>query len=130
MKKWISVLLALFLACTACLAFAEEDTDALVDRGNEALNAEDYATALELYTRAADAGNTRAMGVLGVYYGLTAVIGGSWKASALATLLAVGFGVVLYGVMILMTKAVTLEEIERMPKGKKLARLAAKIVRK
>ena len=68
MKKWISVLLAVLLACTACPAFAEEDLDALVDRGNEALNAGDYATALELYTRAADAGNARGINNLGWLY--------------------------------------------------------------
>ena len=68
MKKWITVLLALFLACTACLACAEENTGALVDRGNEAFNADDYATALELYTKAADAGNTRAITNLGRMY--------------------------------------------------------------
>ena len=49
MKKWIAVLISLLLVCSACIAFAEEDSDAIVDRGNEALAAEDYATALELY---------------------------------------------------------------------------------
>ena len=68
MKKWITALLALFLACTACMACAEENTGALVDRGNEAFNADDYATVLELYTRAADAGNTRAITNLGRMY--------------------------------------------------------------
>ncbi|MBR5005999.1 MAG: AI-2E family transporter, partial [Clostridia bacterium] len=69
-------------------------------------------------------------GVLGVYYGLTALIGNTWKMSALATVLAVGIGIEIYGEMILRAKAITLEEIERMPKGKKLAKLAAKVVRK
>lgn len=68
MKKWITVLLALFLACTACLTCAEENTGALIDRGNEAFNADDYATALEMYTKAADAGNTRAITNLGRMY--------------------------------------------------------------
>ena len=68
MKKWIAVILAMFLACTACFAFAEEDADAIVDRGNEALAAEDYATALELYTKAADLGNARGLNDLGWLY--------------------------------------------------------------
>ena len=69
-------------------------------------------------------------GVLGVYHGLTALIGSSWKANALATVIAVGVGVLLYALMILVTKAISLEEMEKLPKGKKLARLASKFVRK
>ena len=65
MKKWIAVFLGLLLVCTTCCAMGEEDADAIVDKGNEALAAKDYATALEMYTRAADLGNARGVSNLG-----------------------------------------------------------------
>ncbi len=68
--------------------------------------------------------------VLGVYHGLTAVVGSTWKANALATVIAVGVGILVYALMILVTKAVTPEELERMPKGGRFARIASKFVRK
>ena len=112
MKKWIAVFLSFLFVCTACLSFAEEatDADAMVDRGNEALEAGDYATALELYTRAADLGNARAVNNLGCLYEVGAGVEQSYEMAAacyriasemgqgastynLATLYYYGFGV-------------------------------------
>ncbi|MBQ2147800.1 MAG: polysaccharide biosynthesis C-terminal domain-containing protein, partial [Firmicutes bacterium] len=43
--------------------------------------------------------------------------------NALSTVVAIGAGVVVYGILVLAVKAITLEEIERLPKGRKLANL-------
>ncbi len=50
--------------------------------------------------------------------------------NAFCCLLSIAFGVVVYAVMVLVTKTITLDEISRLPKGDKLARLAGKFVRK
>ena len=43
--------------------------------------------------------------------------------NALSTVVSIGIGIVLYGILILAMRAITLEEIERLPKGRKLANL-------
>ena len=47
MKRWIALLISLLLIATACSVVAEEDPDALCDKGVEAYKAEDYAAAFE-----------------------------------------------------------------------------------
>lgn len=60
---------------------------------------------------------------------------GSYKAlfgflgNAMACLLAIIIAASIYGVMIFATKSITAEELERLPKGKKLARIANKFTR-
>ena len=51
------------------------------------------------------------------------------KSNAISCLLAIGFAVLVYGVMILVTKALTLEEIGRLPKGDKLTRILGKFIK-
>ena len=43
--------------------------------------------------------------------------------NALSTVVSIGVGVLVYGILVLALKAITLEEIERLPKGRKLANL-------
>ena len=52
------------------------------------------------------------------------------KRNAICCLLAIGFAVLVYGVMILVTGTITLEEIGRLPKGDKLVRLIKKVLKK
>ena len=59
--------------------------------------------------------------VLIIYYPLHGTIGNS-----LATLLAVGAGAAVYGVMLLKTRAIETEEIKLLPKGEKLEKLLRK----
>lgn len=49
--------------------------------------------------------------------------------NAICCLLAIFVGVVVYGVMVLATNTITLDEISRLPKGDKLVRIAGKFVR-
>ena len=51
------------------------------------------------------------------------------KRNAICCLLAIGFAVLVYGVMILVTGTITLEEIERLPKGTKLVSLIKKFLK-
>ena len=59
--------------------------------------------------------------VLVVYYPLRGILGNS-----LSTVLAVGAGAAVYGVMLLKTRAIETEEIKLLPKGEKLERLLRK----
>ena len=47
----------------------------------------------------------------------------SWKGNALATLAAIGVAVVVYFALVLLTKAISKEDLTLMPKGDKIARL-------
>ena len=57
----------------------------------------------------------------GVYAGLSAVLGGSWKATALAMLAAVVAAVAVYLVAAVKTRAVTGDDLKLIPHGEKLA---------
>ena len=59
MKKGIAVLLSLLLLFTACAAGAEEDAESLCKKGREALDAGDYTTSFELFTRLGELGDSR-----------------------------------------------------------------------
>lgn len=63
--------------------------------------------------------------VFGAYQVLNVVLGNS-----VATLASVLVGVLAYGVIILVTKGVTTEEVQMLPKGKKLAKLLEKVQRR
>ena len=60
--------------------------------------------------------------VLVIYYPLKGILGNS-----LSTVLAVGAGAAVYGIMLLRTKAIETNEIRLLPKGDKLERLLKKI---
>ena len=60
--------------------------------------------------------------VLGIYYGGRNVIGGS-----LATVLSIGLGAAVYGIMLLKTKSIESHEIKLFPKGEKLEKLLSKL---
>ena len=47
----------------------------------------------------------------------------SWKGNALAVVLAIGLAVVVYFILVLVTRAISREDLSLMPKGDKLARL-------
>ena len=47
--------------------------------------------------------------------------------NSIATLISIGIGIVVYGLMILKTKAISAEELSMIPKGEKLAKIAKKI---
>ena len=51
------------------------------------------------------------------------------KSNAISCLMAIAFAVVVYGVMILITGTITLEEVGRLPKGDKLVRLVKKVLK-
>ncbi|MBR6584168.1 MAG: polysaccharide biosynthesis protein [Firmicutes bacterium] len=51
------------------------------------------------------------------------------KSNTIATLLSVCIGVAVYGVLILMTRAITKDEIRRLPKGDKLVRILDRFVK-
>ncbi|MBQ2161216.1 MAG: polysaccharide biosynthesis C-terminal domain-containing protein, partial [Firmicutes bacterium] len=51
------------------------------------------------------------------------------KSNAVSCLLAICFAVLVYGVMVLVTKTITLEEIGRLPKGEKLVGLLRKFIK-
>ena len=57
MKKCIAVLLTLLLVLLNCACLAEEDADALCDRGMSAANDGDYSTAFECFSQAAKLGS-------------------------------------------------------------------------
>ncbi len=59
------------------------------------------------------------------YKGLMLIL----KSNAICCLLAIAIAVVVYGVMVLITGTISLEEIERLPKGDKLARLVKKFIK-
>ena len=65
------------------------------------------------------------MGVL-VFASYKAVMMLSHK-NSIATLISIGIGIVVYGLMILKTKAISAEELSMIPKGEKLAKIAKKI---
>ena len=60
----------------------------------------------------------------GVYAGLSAVMGGdlSWKRMALAMLAAMVCAVVTYLVAVVKTRAITLSDMQLIPRGEKLAK--------
>lgn len=60
--------------------------------------------------------------VLAVYYLCRSLIGNS-----LSTVLAIGAGAAVYGVMLLRTRAIEVHEIKLLPKGEKLARLLSRL---
>ena len=47
----------------------------------------------------------------------------SWKGNALAVMVAIGVAVVVYFALVLLTKAISKEDLSLMPKGDKIARL-------
>ena len=47
----------------------------------------------------------------------------SWKGNALAVLAAIGVAVVVYFALVLLTRAISREDLSLMPKGDKIARL-------
>mgnify|MGYP007118510324 CR=1 FL=1 len=61
----------------------------------------------------------------GVYTGLAAVMGGdlSWKRTALAMLVSMACAVVTYLVAVVKTHAITLADLQLIPKGEKLAKV-------
>ncbi|MEL7657315.1 MAG: polysaccharide biosynthesis C-terminal domain-containing protein, partial [Bacillota bacterium] len=59
--------------------------------------------------------------VLIIYYPLNGLIGNS-----LSTVLAVGAGAAVYGIMLLKTRAIEADEIKLLPKGEKLEKLLRK----
>ena len=61
----------------------------------------------------------------GVYAGLSAVIGGDpgWKRMALAMLVAMVCAVVTYLVAVVKTRAITLSDMQLIPRGEKLAKV-------
>ena len=61
----------------------------------------------------------------GVYAGLSAVMGGdlSWKRVALAMLAAMACAVVTYLVAVVKTRAITLSDMQLIPRGEKLAKV-------
>ena len=60
---------------------------------------------------------------LGVYSLVSMVLGAGWMRMALAMMCGVGFAVVVYVVLIIVTRAVTLEDMKLIPKGEKIAKL-------
>ncbi len=68
MKKGIAVLLSLLLLFTACAAGAEEDAESLCKKGREALDAGDYTTSFELFTRLGELGDSRGVTNVGYQY--------------------------------------------------------------
>ena len=70
MKKRIAVFLSLLLLCTACFAFAEEDAEAMIERGFQAVEAGDGATAMDLFSKATDLGSARGLHAIGYLYDL------------------------------------------------------------
>lgn len=67
-----------------------------------------------------------AMGIIVLlsYKGIMLVLG----KNSIATLISIGIGGIVYGVMILKTKAISIDEIRIMPKGDKLAKIAKKFM--
>ena len=63
--------------------------------------------------------------VAAVYYGISALLGGnlSWKLSAVVTLLSVAVGVAAYIAAIVRTHAITAGDLNRIPRGDRLAAL-------
>ena len=61
----------------------------------------------------------------GVYAGLSAVMGGdlSWKRTALAMLVSMACAVVTYLIAVVKTRAITLADLQLIPKGEKLAKV-------
>ena len=59
----------------------------------------------------------------GVYGLASMVLGEGWMRMALAMLCAVGVAVIVYLVLIIVTRAVTLEDMKLIPKGEKIAKL-------
>ena len=51
------------------------------------------------------------------------------KSNTIAALLSICVGVVVYGALILMTKAITMDEIRKLPKGDKLMRVLKRFVK-
>ncbi|MBQ4649813.1 MAG: polysaccharide biosynthesis protein [Firmicutes bacterium] len=51
------------------------------------------------------------------------------KSNTIATLLSICVGVAVYGILILMTKAITKDEIRRLPKGDKLVRILDRFIK-
>ena len=47
----------------------------------------------------------------------------SWKGNALSVMVAIGFAMIIYFVLILLTRAISREDLSLMPKGDKIARL-------
>ena len=58
-----------------------------------------------------------------VYALASMVLGEGWMRMALAMLCSVGVAVVVYLVLIIVTRAVTMEDMKLIPKGEKIARL-------
>lgn len=50
--------------------------------------------------------------------------------NALATMLAVGIGVIVYGLMLFITKSITSDELKMLPKGDKISKMLKKFARK
>lgn len=64
-----------------------------------------------------------------VYKGLTLMLGTGLMANALSTLLAIALGACFYGVLLIVTKSCTREDLAHMPKGASLVRLYDRFVR-
>ena len=47
----------------------------------------------------------------------------SWSGNAVATLIAIGGAVAVYGVLIVLLRAISRDDLALMPKGEKIARL-------
>jgi len=60
--------------------------------------------------------------VIAVYFACKPIIG-----SSLSTIIAVGIGAAVYGIMLLKTKAIAAHEIKLLPKGEKLAKILLKL---
>lgn len=61
----------------------------------------------------------------GSYQLLFALLNGS----RMATVLAILFAIIVYAVMVLLTRTITKDEISRMPKGEKIVRILDKFIK-
>ena len=69
MKRWMILLLCLILMlCLICTAYADSDTDNLINKGIEAYKSGDYALAAVCFQSVADQGNSVAQSCLGALY--------------------------------------------------------------
>lgn len=83
------------------------------------------------YLRPASAALVMAICAFGIYKGLFGLLSGGHSAiavSGISTIVAILAAMVIYAVMIFVVKAITLEEMETMPGGTKLAKIARKFI--
>ncbi|MCQ2561085.1 MAG: polysaccharide biosynthesis protein [Clostridia bacterium] len=68
-------------------------------------------------------------GVMGVIVHFVYTFAHGVTGNAVSTVVAIGCGVAVYGIMILATKAITLDEMEGLPKGKKITKILRRFIK-